>query len=114
MAPTNDYDILSAPTADELKVLVQAAIKSGWQVYGGLIYANHTVPLHRKDNFYQAIIKTPNLMEQMLTQLQAINTSTANIDLDADTLKSNTGTTASNTTSIKNSTASIDSKTPAP
>lgn len=114
MAPTTDYDIISAPTPEELKTLVKAAIAQGWQVYGGSYFANHSVPYQRKNQFYQTVIKTPGLMQQMVNHLSAINTSTANIDLDADTLKSNTGTTASNTTSIKASTASIDSKTPEP
>lgn len=107
MAPTTDYDIISAPTAEELKTKVKAAITAGWQVYGGSYFANHSVPMHRKDQFFQTVIKTPNLMQQMVNHLAAISTSTANIDLDADTLKANTGSTAT-------STASIDRKTPEP
>lgn len=107
MAPTTDYDILSAPTPEELKTKVKTAIAAGWEVYGGSYFVDHTVPTLRKDQFYQTVIKTPPLMQQMLAELQAINTSTANIDTDADVLKSNTGSTATHT-------ANIDRKTPEP
>lgn len=114
MAPTTDYEIIAAPTPEELQTLVKAAIADGWIVLGGSYFADHSAPLHRHNQFYQTVIKTTPLMAQMLQQLQAINTSTANIDLDADTLKANTSTTASNTASISTSTANIDRKTPEP
>lgn len=114
MAPTTDYDIIMAPTPQDLIEATKAAIADGWQVYGGSYYVEHTAPFNRENQFYQTIIKTSPLMQQMVDHLSAINTSTANIDLDADTLKSNTGTTASNTSSIKTSTANIDRKTPEP
>lgn len=91
MPNTDDYDILSAPTPEELKTKVATAIAAGWQVYGGSYFVEHTVPTLRKDQFYQTVVKTPNLMQQMLAQLQ--------------TISSNTGSTSTHV-------ASIDRKTP--
>lgn len=114
MAPTTDYQILEDPTYDGLMAQVKAEIKKGWQVYGGAFFAGHQLPYRRNEHFYQTMVKTEDLMAQMLTQLKNIAVSVNNIDIDADTLKSNTGTTASNTSSIKTSTANIDRKTPEP
>lgn len=90
MAPTQDYKILLAPTSTVLEEKVKEALSQGYQVYGGLVVYGNA--------FAQAVVKTEDLMAQMLTQLKSV--------------VSNTSTIASNTTAIKNSTASIDEKTP--
>lgn len=120
MPNTTDYQILSAETAPELVELVKAQIANGWQVYGGLISINHTVPMNRRDNFYQAMVKTPNLMEQMNNRLNSIVTNTNNIvtntgttAINTDAIVTNTASEVANTNAIKASTASIDAKTPA-
>lgn len=107
MAPTTDYNIIMASTPEDLIEATKAAIADGWQVYGGSYYVEHTASFNRENQFYQTIVKTSPLMQQMVDHLSAI-------DIDADTLKTNTGSTASNTSSIKTSTANIDRKTPEP
>lgn len=73
MAPTIDYQILSAPTPSELTTLVKAAIATGWEVSGNLAFVEHSAPYNRADQFYQAMVKTEPI-------LAAIQSSTASID----------------------------------
>lgn len=83
MAPTQDYKILLEPTPNLLTQKVKEALAEGWQVYGGVTVINNS--------WAQALVKTEDLLAQMLAQLKTIN---------------------SNTLSIASSTASIDRKTP--
>lgn len=86
MPPTTDYEVLVAPTIEELTTLVKTAIADGWQVSGNIGFAGNQLPYRRNAHFYQAMVKTSAVLSQMNTKL----------------------------TSIQNSVASIDSKTPTP
>ena len=80
MTPTTDYDILSAPTPEELKALVKTAIGQGWVVAGGSYFANHNAPMYRKDQFYQTVIKSPNTLGTISSTVSNIQTHVASID----------------------------------
>lgn len=80
MVPTTDYDIISAPTPEELKIAVKAAIASGWIVAGGSYFATHSNPYNRKDQFYQTVIKAPNTLGSISSTVSTISTHVTNID----------------------------------
>lgn len=93
MAPTTDYTIISAKTVEELQTAVKAAVATGWQVYGGLVYAPNGTnrPGTRDIYFYQALVKTTPLLSQINSTLSTVS---------------------STVSAIKTSVASIDEKTP--
>lgn len=80
MTPTNDYDIISAPTPQELVTAVKAAIAQGWIVAGGSFFANHSNPYNRENQFYQTVIKAPNTLGTISGTVSTIATHVASID----------------------------------
>lgn len=80
MTPTTDYNIISAATPEELIIAVKTAIASGWIVAGGSYFANHNVPMHREDQFYQTVIKAPNTLGTISDAVTDIQTHVASID----------------------------------
>lgn len=80
MTPTTDYNLLSAPTPEELITAVKAAIAQGWVVAGGSFFASHSNAYNRENQFYQAVIKTPNTLGTISSTVSAISSHVASID----------------------------------
>lgn len=95
MAPTTDYKILIEQTPNVLTEKVKAALAEGWQVYGGVTVINNS--------WAQALVKTEDLLAQILAQLKTINTNTANT-------ASNTSTTNSRLSTISTTVSEINGK----
>lgn len=112
MTPTDDYDILTARSPEELKTLTKAAIKNGWIAVGPMTYTGGSYASAYRDNnrdyeFMQTIVKASPTLVDINTKLGTIISSLSTISTTLNILN----TISTNVSSIKSSTASIDSKT---
>lgn len=80
MVPNTDYNILGAPTMEELRVLVKAAIANGWVVAGGVAVGDSSVQKYRNLRYYQAVVKAPNTLQTLASSVDGIASTVSTID----------------------------------